>query len=145
MGRPKRNILAAAEESLTPPDELAQHQSVARVGKAEGNSMYTCTLPNKKPVLVELPTRFRNTIWIKRGGFVLVDLTPSEEQQKANSKYDGEIINVVRDEKAWRKQAYWYVLASCLYYLSRSFPIRELFLLVFVPRCKPWSQWLVSC
>ncbi|KAF3767109.1 protein G6G8.9 [Cryphonectria parasitica EP155] len=109
MGRPKRNILAAAEESTTPPDEVSEAQSVARVGKPEGNNLYTCILPNTKTVLVELAQRFRKTIWIKRGGFVLVDLTPSEERSKANSRVQGEIINVVRDEKEWRKMSYWYV------------------------------------
>lgn len=107
MGRPKRNIIAAAEESTTPPDDLTENQSVARVGKPEGNNLYTCILPNSKTVLVELAQRFRNTIWIKRGGFVLVDLTPDEERSKANSKVQGEIVNVVRDEKEWRKMPYW--------------------------------------
>lgn len=107
MGRPKRNVLAAAEESTTPPDELAQYQFVARVGKPEGNNLYSCILPNTKTVVVELAQRFRNTIWIKRGGFVLVDMTPDEERSNANSKVQGEIVNVVRDEKAWRKMSYW--------------------------------------
>lgn len=109
MGRPKRNILAAAEESTTPPDELTEYQFVARVGKPEGNNLYSCVLPNTKTVIVELAQRFRNTIWIKRRGFVVVDLTPSEERSKANNKVEGEIINVVRDEKEWRKMPYWYV------------------------------------
>ncbi|KAJ9138138.1 hypothetical protein NKR23_g8759 [Pleurostoma richardsiae] len=106
MGRPKRNVLAAAEESTTPPDELTPGQSVARVIRAEGNSLYTCALPSKKTVLVELESRFRNTIWIKRGGYVVVDLA-SAEDGKGTSKVDGDIINVVRDERAWRKRPYW--------------------------------------
>ncbi|KAK3687797.1 hypothetical protein B0T22DRAFT_498104 [Podospora appendiculata] len=108
MGKhPKRNTLAAAaEESATPPDQLTESQSVARVVKAEGNNLYTCALPNGKPILVELETRFRSTIWIKRGGYVLVDLA-SIEERAPGSKVVGEIINVVRDEKQWRKQPYW--------------------------------------
>lgn len=109
MGRPKRNVLAAAAESTTPPDELTEYQQIARVGKPEGNNLYSCILPNTKIVIVELAQRFRNTIWIKRGGFVLVDLTPDDERSKANSKVQGEIVNVVRDEKEWRKMPYWYV------------------------------------
>ncbi|KAM7211803.1 hypothetical protein V8F06_012809 [Rhypophila decipiens] len=89
MGKPKRsNVLAVAEESMTPPDELTATQSLARVVKAEGNSLYTCALPDTKPILVEQP-RFRNTMWIRRGGYVLVDL----------ARVVGEIVNVVRDEK----------------------------------------------
>lgn len=109
MGRPMRNaVAAAAQESMTPPDELTDSQSVARVVKAEGNSLYTCELPNKKTIIVELEPRFRNTIWIKRGGYVLIDLASMEERPK-ESRVVGEIVNVVRDEKSWRKKPYWCV------------------------------------
>lgn len=104
MGKPKRNVLAAAEEALTPPDNLEPNQSLVRVVKPEGNNLYTCELPNKKPVLLELAQRFRNTIWIKRGGFVLAE---RYVDGAADSRADGEIVNVVRDEKLWRKQSYW--------------------------------------
>ncbi|EHK96401.1 Nucleic acid-binding protein [Glarea lozoyensis ATCC 20868] len=104
MGRPKRNVTAAAEETSTPPSALTATQSIARVVKAEGNSLYTCTLPEGKTLLLELESRFRNTIWIKRGGYVLVDTKDAATRQ---NKIDGEIINVVRDEHVWRKESYW--------------------------------------
>lgn len=104
MGRPKRDIRAAAEASTTPPEKLTASQSLARVVKAEGNNLYSCSLPDQRAILVELATRFRNTIWIKRGGYVLVDLSPAKDQK---DQAEGEIVNVVRDEKEWRKQSYW--------------------------------------
>ena len=104
MGRPKRNVFAAAEETSTPPASLTPTQAIARVIKAEGNSLYSCTLPDQKTLLVELPSRFRNTIWIKRGGFVLIDTKEADVRQ---NKIDGEIINVIRAEHVWRKEAYW--------------------------------------
>ncbi|KAI1327475.1 hypothetical protein F5Y16DRAFT_191068 [Xylariaceae sp. FL0255] len=104
MGRPKRDIRAAAEESTTPPDQLLGSQHIARVIKGEGNSLYSCLLPSHKTILAELATRFRNTIWIKRGGYVLVDLGNPKQQ---TGRVDGEIVNVVREEKEWRKQPYW--------------------------------------
>lgn len=79
---------------------------MARVLKAEGNSLYNCVLPDKSTVTVQLQDRFRNTIWIRRGGYVLVDLTPTEEHK---GKVKGDIVNIVREEKEWRKQSYWYV------------------------------------
>ncbi|KAK4198241.1 hypothetical protein QBC40DRAFT_95161 [Triangularia verruculosa] len=106
MGKPKRKILAAAQETLTPPDELTESQSIARIISVEGNSHYTCELPNSKTILVELESRFRNTVFVKRGGYVLVDLASAEERP-ASSRVVGEIINIVRDEKRWRKQPYW--------------------------------------
>ncbi|KAG5658314.1 hypothetical protein KAF25_010495 [Fusarium avenaceum] len=104
MGRPKRNVLAAAEAALTPPDVLEPNQSLVRVVKPEGNNLYTCELPNTKTLVLELGQRFRNTIWIKRGGFVLAE---RYEDSKEDTRAEGEIVNVVRDEKAWRKQSYW--------------------------------------
>ncbi|KAK4188134.1 hypothetical protein QBC35DRAFT_514991 [Podospora australis] len=106
MAKSKRTILAAAQETTTPPDELTESQSIARVIKAEGNNLYTCELPNKKTFMFELEARFRNAIFIKRGGYVLVDLASAEERA-ASTRVVGEIINVVRDEKSWRKQPYW--------------------------------------
>lgn len=107
MGRPKRNVLAAAQEALSPPDALEPTQVIVRVVKPEGNNLYTCEMPNKKAVVLELAQRFRNTIWIKRGGYVLAEGYPVGTQ---DSRAIGEIINVVRDEKLWRKQPYWYDL-----------------------------------
>ncbi|GAB0132446.1 hypothetical protein EsDP_00000881 [Epichloe bromicola] len=104
MGKPKRNVLAAAEETLTPPETLGPNESLVRVVKPLGNNLYTCELPNKKPVVLELAQRFRNTIWIKRGGFVLAE---RYADGSSDSRADGEIVNVVRDEKLWRKQLYW--------------------------------------
>ncbi|PHH64386.1 hypothetical protein CDD81_4607 [Ophiocordyceps australis] len=105
MGRSKRNVLAAAEETLTPPDYLQATQHLARVVKLEGNNLFTCELPDNTRLVLELAQRFRNTIWIKRGGFVL-----AERYQGAlsgDSRVEGEIVNVVRDERLWRKQSYW--------------------------------------
>lgn len=104
MGRPKRSIIATVENTSSPPASLEQNQAIACVLKAEGNNLYSVHLPDCTTLLVELPARFRSTIWIKRGGYVVIDTTAFDG--RAN-KLDGEIVNVVRDEKQWRKQAYW--------------------------------------
>ena len=54
--------------------------------------------------MVELPARFRSTIWIKRRGYVLVDTAAFENRE---NKLGGEIVNVVREERKWRKMDYW--------------------------------------
>lgn len=107
MGRPKRNVRAAGEETLTPPPSLTPTQSIVRVIKPEGNNLYTCALPGGQdapPLLLELAQRFRNTIWIKRGGFVLAERYVEKGEE---TRAEGEIVNVVGDERAWRKQHYW--------------------------------------
>ncbi|KAI9787144.1 MAG: hypothetical protein M1839_003379 [Geoglossum umbratile] len=107
MARPKRNVLATALESSTPPTTLSLTQAIARVVNAAGNNLYSVELPSGKTLLVEMPSRFRNTIWVKRGGYVLIDTNSSGDR---DNKLNGDIVNVVRDEKDWRKEPYWSVL-----------------------------------
>ncbi|KAH7130381.1 hypothetical protein B0J11DRAFT_430540 [Dendryphion nanum] len=104
MPRPKRNLLATVEDTLTPPAELSHSQTIARITKVAGKNLYSAELSNGKPILVELEAKFRSTIWIKRGNYVVVD---SESLAERDNKLDGEIVNIVRDEKEWRKMSYW--------------------------------------
>lgn len=104
MAPPRRKMLATAEETLTPPDELLPGQQIARAIKAAGNNLYAVETPSKESILVELPARFRSTIWIKRGSYVVIDTNALEGR---DNKLSGEIINIVCDEKAWRKAPFW--------------------------------------
>lgn len=104
MPKPRRNLLATVEETLTPPASLPESQSIARVIVANGKNLYHVELASGKKLLVELPARFRNTIWIKRGGYVVVDTSTQGERE---NKIDGDIVNIVRNEKDWRRKAYW--------------------------------------
>lgn len=109
MGRPKRNLLATANETIHPPARLEEGLVIARIKKIEGNSLYEVELPSKEALLVELPPKFRSQIWIKRGSFVVADTAAFAAR---NNKLDGQIVNVVRDEKQWRKQPYWFVTVN---------------------------------
>ena len=105
MSRPKRNLLATAHETVSPPESLDDGHIIAKVSKAEGKNLFTVQVPDgNKVLLVELPARFRSQIWIKRGGYVVIDKRALEGRE---NKLDGEIVNVVRNEKQWRKQTYW--------------------------------------
>ena len=105
MGRPKRNLLATAAETCSPPATLDKGHIIARVKKAEGKNLYSVESPSAtESLLVELPSRFRSQIWIKRGGYVVVDTSAFKDRE---NKLNGEIVNVVRDEKDWRKKPYW--------------------------------------
>ena len=105
MGKPKRQVLATAEQTLIPPIALRENHVIAKVVKDEGKNLWAVKAASVgNLLLVELPARFRSTIWLKRGGYVLVDTTVFEGRE---NKLDGEIVNVVRDEKSWRKQPYW--------------------------------------
>lgn len=107
MPRPKRNLLATIDSTVTPPDALPAGHYIARITTAAGNNLYNAELPGEKAVLAELEAKFRSTVWIKRGSYVVIDTSALADRE---NKLDGEIVNVVRDEKAWRKMAYWYVI-----------------------------------
>jgi probable RNA-binding protein EIF1AD len=106
MPRPKRDLHATVENTIIPPDSLEEGQSIARIDKATGNNVYNVKLPGGKHVLVELGEKFRSRIWVKRGSYVVVDTNALAERE---NKLAGEIVNVVRDEKQWRKMSYWCV------------------------------------
>lgn len=106
MPRPKRDLHATIENTLIPPDALEEEQSIARIDRATGNNVYNVELPGGKQVLVELGEKFRSRIFVKRGSYVVVDTKALAERE---NKLAGEIVNVVRDEKQWRKMNYWCV------------------------------------
>lgn len=99
-----------------PPAELLPTQKIGLVDTMNGNNIYTVLLPDldaspEKAIvksesahLVELPPRFRNSMWIRRGGFVLIDCAAFEGRE---NKLTGEIMTVIHDEKSWRKMPYW--------------------------------------
>jgi len=104
MPRPKRQFLATAEDTLTPPSTLEPDHMVVRVVKGEGKNLYTVSAPDGESILVEMPAKFRSSIWIKRGSFVVIDIGAFEERE---NKIGGEVVNVVGDAKAWRKMPFW--------------------------------------
>ncbi|KIX00069.1 uncharacterized protein Z518_10996 [Rhinocladiella mackenziei CBS 650.93] len=93
-----------AEEILTPPASLTPDQTIARILNANGKDLYTVQTPGSTTLLVELEVRFRGVIFVRRGGYVLVDTSPVSER---TNKIQGLIVNVIGDESRWRKQSYW--------------------------------------
>lgn len=104
MPKPKRNVQAVQEETLTPPDTLPTGQKIARVKNAAGNNLYNLELPSGEALLAELPAKFRSTVWMKRGSYVLVDTACMAGR---DNKLSGEIVNIVGDVKAWMKAPFW--------------------------------------
>jgi probable RNA-binding protein EIF1AD len=106
MPPPRRILQATVEETLNPPTTLPPTQQIARIIKAEGNNLYSVEAVLGRELLVELQPRFRSSIWLKRGGYVLMDTDRKVFGDRQN-KIDGEIVNVVGEEKRWRKMNYW--------------------------------------
>jgi bifunctional DNA-binding transcriptional regulator/antitoxin component of YhaV-PrlF toxin-antitoxin module len=61
-------------------------------------------LPDGYHALVILPAKFRKQIWIRKGGFVIVQVALDEEDEKGQRSFNGEIVRVLLkdDEKHLR-------------------------------------------
>ena len=104
---PKRappRALEAAMPLTEPPDSLTQTQTIVRLVASNGNRLFTVQTPESATLLVEIDERFRKTIWIKRGGYVVIETSPSPTR---DPRAQGEIVSVCRNEKEWRTQPYW--------------------------------------
>ena len=97
MPRSKRDVEAVAEETISLPHHLIGTQSMARVQQAAVTNLYQLELATGGVVLAGLSARLRPTIRMYDHA-ALAD--------RFNKLY-GEIVNVVRGEKAWRTMPYW--------------------------------------
>ena len=106
--KPPRSIVSTLDDLTSAPPEspLLGSLMIGRISQAQGKYLFTCVFPSGEIVLAELAQIFRGKAWLRRGGYVLVDRTAFEDR---GNKIEGQIVNVVRNEKAWRKMDYWYV------------------------------------
>jgi len=101
-----KRVLSNIDEltSVPPSPPLPSSRTIARVSQAQGKNLFHCVLPHGDTILAELAPIFRGKAWIRRGGYVMVDTAVFEGRP---NKIGGEIVNVVRNEKDWRKMNYW--------------------------------------
>lgn len=64
-------------------------QSIVRILKAFGNYLYEVLTPTEEQYLVSMPNKFRQTIWVKRGDYVVIE--PVTE----GNKVKGEIVKIL--------------------------------------------------
>ncbi|KKA28893.1 hypothetical protein TD95_004156 [Thielaviopsis punctulata] len=104
MGKKKNFTHNVRDDDIEPPTALESGQAIARVLRAPSANTWECELPSKEVVLVQLQAKLHNKVWVRRGGYVLVEAYPAGE---TTGRAAGEIVNVVLDEKRWRKMTYW--------------------------------------
>jgi probable RNA-binding protein EIF1AD len=104
MPRPKRDILAAAQAATEPPETLPEDHFIAKVVKAQRSSVYLLALPGGKEVLAQLGAKLRNTFWLKRNNFVVVNGSALADR---DNKLAGEICTVILEDKKWRNMSWW--------------------------------------
>ncbi|KAI5847420.1 hypothetical protein BZA05DRAFT_122591 [Tricharina praecox] len=101
----KRVLSNLDDLTSSPPDApLPPSQIIARITQAQGKNLFTCSLADGSTMLAELAPIFRGKAWMRRGGFVLLDTVAFEGR---DNKIDALIVNVVRNDREWRKMEYW--------------------------------------
>ncbi|CAD5232204.1 unnamed protein product [Bursaphelenchus xylophilus] len=82
-----------------------ENQLIGRVLSSKGRDLLEIEDENGQTYLASMPTKFRNTIWVKRGQFVY--LLPIEEGDKVKAEIqhvlDPETVLYVREHKKWPK------------------------------------------
>ncbi|RKP10970.1 hypothetical protein THASP1DRAFT_27279 [Thamnocephalis sphaerospora] len=94
MSRKKHTERWALEADPPLPDNV--RYSVVRAQGTRGQSLHDVVFPDGRQGLCTLPPRFRNVLWVKRGHYLLVDLSEGEQR---DNKIDGEIAFVLRPEQ----------------------------------------------
>ena len=81
------------------PDEI-----ICQARGSRGGNKVDVLLPDGFQALVILPAKFRKQIWIRKGSFVIVQVTADEENEKGERTFNGEIVRVLLkdDEKHLR-------------------------------------------
>ncbi|KAF8341628.1 uncharacterized protein EI90DRAFT_3012143 [Cantharellus anzutake] len=94
-------------DEIDSPADLVQNQRICVVKKFLGSNLYECW-DGEATLSIELPPRFRKSIWMRRGSSVVVTLFETTEET-SSSKLDGEIAVVLQPDqiKSWKKRGLW--------------------------------------
>ncbi|KAG1680995.1 hypothetical protein FOA52_009954 [Chlamydomonas sp. UWO 241] len=86
---------------------LGEGQSVARVEAARGGNLIEVELRNGRNTLVLMPAKFIKKLWVRKGGFVVIE--QQAEAEEAGHKVTGTIATILYEEhiKELKKQGVW--------------------------------------
>ncbi len=70
-----------------------EQEKIVRVVEARGSNLYQIEYPTGQKALCLLPSKFRNTVWIKRGDYLIIHPEPDDPQDR--SKVRSIITNVL--------------------------------------------------
>lgn len=83
----RKHVTRELEEDLSVPSES---QSIVQLIESRGNNLHEAMDVNGERFLISMPRKFRNSIWVKRGDFVIIE--PIAEGDKVK----GEIVKILR-------------------------------------------------
>lgn len=72
--------------------------SYAKVLETRGKGQFLVSLPNSAQVLVYMPPKFRNALWIRRGSFIIIRMY-CDEQNVSSAAASNELVHVLSGEQ----------------------------------------------
>ncbi|KAI8471821.1 MAG: hypothetical protein J3K34DRAFT_520188 [Monoraphidium minutum] len=100
MSRRKYITQQSLTQEVQPP---GPDESIVRALGARGGNIVEVEHPDGRATLVLMPARFNKKLWVRRGGFLIIDES-AEAQEDASSRVTGTIVSVLYDEHVRKLQ-----------------------------------------
>ncbi|XP_022834809.1 probable RNA-binding protein EIF1AD [Spodoptera litura] len=83
-----------------------ENQSIVKVLKNRGRNLYAVITPTGEEYLVRMPTKFRRTIWVRRGSYIVVEPIPRGNKVKAEivKIMNKNSIQCYKENNVWPKE-----------------------------------------
>merc|ERR1712109_49316 len=98
----KKHVMAEVLDEFELPKET---ESIVRIVGGKGNNLHMVEDSSSEQFLVSMPRKFRRSVWVKRGDFVV--LQPIEEGDKVKAEIVRvlykEQIKYIKEEGMWPK------------------------------------------
>ncbi|KAG2489844.1 hypothetical protein HYH03_011647 [Edaphochlamys debaryana] len=93
MSRSRKHVTLGLDGDVEAP---GPGQSIVRALGSRGSNLIEVEFPDGRQTLVMMPAKFNKKLWVKRGGFLLIEA--SEEAQQ-DTKVTGTIVGVLYDDQ----------------------------------------------
>jgi len=87
MSHSRKHLLTNA---LTQVIDLTKNQRIVKVIENKGQHIYLVEFSSGDTTLTLLPAKFRNTIWIKRGDYLIIEIAAPEKN------FSGKIRSIIK-------------------------------------------------
>ncbi|GIL77429.1 hypothetical protein Vretifemale_6881 [Volvox reticuliferus] len=92
MSRSRKHVTLGLDEDVQPP---GPGQSIVRALGSRGSNLIAVEFPDGRQTLVLMPAKFNKKLWVKRGGYLLVEDSPAAGE---DTKVTGTILSVLYDD-----------------------------------------------
>ncbi|PNW84714.1 hypothetical protein CHLRE_03g155800v5 [Chlamydomonas reinhardtii] len=93
MSRSRKHVTLGLDGDVQPP---GPGQAIVRALGSRGSNVIEVEFPDGRQTLVLMPAKFNKKLWVKRGGFVMVE---DSAQAEGDTKVTGTIVSVLYDDQ----------------------------------------------